>query len=54
MCERSSILAAFGGDNSQSSQNLVLAQLLGHFRELLLPSSRSRSVAILDPSHASH
>ena len=34
--------------------NLVLVQLLGQFPELLIPSSRSRNVAILVPSHSSH
>ena len=74
VCERSSILAAFGGDKicllsstlipaaegsyktarSATVPNLVLVQLLGQFLELLLPSSRSRNVAILGPSHSSH
>ena len=31
--------------------NLVLVQLFGQFPERLLPSSRSRNVPILDPSH---
>ena len=67
MCERSSILAPFGGDKIclLSSRLLPAADgshrgqsspsfLLGQFPELLLPSSRSRNVAILVPSLSSH
>ena len=62
--ESSSIWAAFGGDKIclLSSRLLQAAngswraviQLLGQFLDLLLPSSRSRNVAILGPSHSSH